>query len=74
MDSLAVASWAKATARTNAVKSSVRVRVEQVFAEQKSRMRLFIRTIARTRAEATILAYNMKRWCWPERRATTYPP
>lgn len=65
----------KATARANAVKSSVRVRVEHVFAAQKSRMCLFIRTIGRARAEATILlvnmAYNMKRWCWLERTAAT---
>lgn len=64
----------KATARANAVKSSVRVRVEHVFTEQKSCIRLFICTIGRARAEATILlinmAYNMKRWCWLERRAS----
>jgi hypothetical protein len=36
-------------------------------------MRLVIRTIGLTRAEAAVtlanMVYNMKRWCWPERRA-----
>jgi IS5 family transposase len=63
----------KATARANALKSIVRARVEHVFAEQKSRMRLFIRTIGKARAEAAMtlanMAYNMKRWCWLERQA-----
>jgi len=66
---------AKATASANAVKSKIRARVEHVFAEQKDRMRLFIRTIGKARAEATVtlanMAYNMKRWCWLERMAST---
>ena len=37
-----------ATARANAVKSSIRARVEHVFAHQKSRFGLFIRTIGIT--------------------------
>ena len=65
----------KAVARANAVKSKVRARVEHVFAEQKDRMGLFIRTIGIVRAEATItlanMAFNMKRWCWLDR--TTAP-
>ncbi len=64
---------AKATARANAAKSKIRARVEHVFAEQKDRMGLVIRTIGRARAEAAItlanIAYNMKRWCWLDRSA-----
>ena len=59
-------------ARGNAAKSKVRARVEHVFAEQKDRMGLFVRTIGCKRAEAMItlanMAYNMKRWCWLDRR------
>jgi len=62
----------KAVARANAAKSKVRARVEHVFAEQKDRMGLFIRTIGIARAEATItlanMAFNMKRWCWLDRK------
>lgn len=62
----------QAIARANANKSRIRVRVEHVFAEQKDRMGLFIRTIGIARAEAAItlanMAYNMKRWCWLEGR------
>jgi IS5 family transposase len=61
----------KAVARANAAKSKVRARIEHVFAEQKSRMGLFIRTIGIARAEATMtlanMAFNMKRWCWLDR-------
>ncbi len=60
-------------ARGNAAKSKIRAKVEHVFAEQKSRMGLFIRTIGIRRAEAVIMlanmAYNMKRWCWLNRRS-----
>ena len=56
------------TARANALKSKVRSRVEHVFAHQKARMGLFVRTIGIARATATItlvnMAYNMQRWCW----------
>lgn len=56
----------RATARANAKKSTVRCRVEHVFAELKSRMGLVVRTIGIARAEATItlanMAFNMKRW------------
>jgi len=66
---------ARATARANAAKSKIRARVEHVFAEQKDRMGLIIRTIGIARAEAAItlanMAYNMKRWCWLDR--TTAP-
>lgn len=60
------------TARANAAKSAVRARVEHPFAHQKGFMGLVIRTIGHARAEATItlanIAYNMKRWCWLDRR------
>ena len=62
----------KAVASANAGKSSIRAHVEHVFAEQKDRMGLFVRTIGLARAEAAItianMAYNMKRWCWLDRR------
>ena len=62
----------QATARANAKKSSVRARVEHVFAHQKNRFGLFIRTIGLARAEAKLtlanLAYNMDRLIFHERR------
>ena len=55
-------------ARANAQKSKVRSKVEHVFAHQKVRMGLFVRTIGIARATATItlvnMVYNMQRWCW----------
>ncbi len=58
----------KPIAKGNAAKSKVRARVEHVFAEQKDRMRLFVRTIGIARAEAAVtlanMGYTMKRWCW----------
>ena len=61
------------TRKANSAKSKVRVFVEHVFAQQKSHMGLFIRTIGIKRAEAKItlanLAYNMKRLIFHERRA-----
>ena len=52
----------KATARANTRKSAVRTHIEHVFAHQKDRMGLVIRTIGLKRAEAKIglanLAYN----------------
>jgi IS5 family transposase len=60
-------------ARANAAKSTVRAHVEHPFAYQKGVMGLVIRTIGLARANATItlanMAYNMKRWCWLDRRA-----
>lgn len=62
----------KRTARANAAKSAVRARVEHPFARQKGPMRLVIRTIGLARATTTVtlanMAYNMKRWCWLDRR------
>ena len=54
-----------ATARANAAKSSIRAHIEHVFAHQKNRFGLFIRTIGLERAEAKLtlanLAYNFAR-------------
>ena len=51
--------------RANNAKSKIRARVEHVFAEQKDRMGLFIRTIGIARATTKIgmanLVYNIKR-------------
>ncbi|MEK9848465.1 MAG: hypothetical protein VW445_11690 [Rhodospirillaceae bacterium] len=59
--------------RANAKKSAVRARVEHVFAHQKNRFDLFIRTIGLKRAEAKLtlanIAYNMDRLVFHERRA-----
>jgi hypothetical protein len=53
------------TRRANGRKSKVRAAVEHVFAEQKSRMGLFIRTVGLARARTKIglanLVYNVKR-------------
>ena len=61
------------TARANAARSTVRARIEHVFARQKDQMGLFIRTIGIARAEAKItlanLAYNIDRLMFHERRA-----
>ena len=61
-------------ARGNATRSAVRAHVEHVFAHQKERMGLFVRTIgldrARTRIGLANLAYNFQRLVFHERRAT----
>lgn len=61
-----------ATARANARKSSVRAAIEHVFAHQKNRYGLFIRTIGLARAEAKLtlanIAYNFDRMIFHERR------
>ena len=61
------------TRRSNAKKSAVRSRIEHVFAEQKQRMGLFVRTIGIARARVKIglanLVFNMKRLIWLERTA-----
>lgn len=63
------------TAHANAAKSTVRARVEHVFARQKDQMGLFVRTIGIARAETKItlanLAYNIDRLIFHERRAAT---
>jgi transposase, IS5 family len=61
------------TARANGAKSKVRAGIEHVFAEQKSRMGLFIRTVGLARARTKIglanLVYNVKRLVFLERQA-----
>jgi transposase, IS5 family len=61
------------TARANAAKSAIRAHIEHPFAHQKRPMRLVVRTIGLARASATVMfanmAYNMKRWCWLDRRS-----
>lgn len=63
------------TARANAARSTVRARIEHVFARQKDQMGLFISTIGIVRAEAKItlanLAYNIDRLIFHERRTAT---
>jgi transposase, IS5 family len=65
----------KSMARANARKSSTRARIEHVFAHQKNRFGLFIRTIGLARAEAKLtlanLAYNMDRLIFHERQMAT---
>ncbi|NJS13296.1 MAG: transposase family protein [Sphingopyxis sp.] len=56
--------------RANATRSKVRSAVEHVFAGQKHRMGLFVRTVGIERARIKIgmanLAYNFKRLVWHE--------
>ena len=58
--------------RANGRKSKVRAAVEHVFADQKSRMGLFIRTVGLARARTKIalanLAYNFRRLIFLERQ------
>ena len=65
----------EATARANARKSSIRARVEHIFAHQKSRYELFIRSIGLARAVVKLtlanLAYNFDRLVFHERRRGT---
>lgn len=65
----------EATRRANAKKSSIRARVEHVFAHQKNRFGLFIRTIGLARADAKLtlanLAYNFDRLIFHEQRKAT---
>jgi hypothetical protein len=55
----------RAVRHANNAKSKIRAHVEHVFAEQKDRMALFIRTIGLPRATTKIglanLVYNIKR-------------
>lgn len=59
-------------ARANAARSKVRSSIEHVFAHQKARMGLFVRTIGIARARLKIgmanLVYNMQRLVWFEGR------
>jgi IS5 family transposase len=60
--------------RANAARSKVRSAVEHIFAEQKHRMTLFVRTVGIDRARAKIgmanIAFNLKPLILWERRAT----
>ena len=60
--------------RANGKKSKIRAHVEHVFAVQKERMGLVIRTIGLERARIKItlvnLTYNMQRLIFWEKRAT----
>ncbi len=62
------------TRRASGRKSKVRAQVDHVFAEQKDRMGLFVRTIGLARATTKIglanLLYNLKRLVWLQRLAT----
>ena len=64
---------ARRTAIANGRKSKIRSNVEHVFAEQKSRMGLFIRTIGIARATLKIgmanVVYNIKRLICIEKAA-----
>jgi IS5 family transposase len=59
-------------AKANAVRSNVRSAIETVFAAQKHRFGLFVRTIGLARATVKIglanLTYNMRRLIWIEQR------
>jgi IS5 family transposase len=61
--------------RANRARSAVRSAIEHVFAEQKQRMKLFVRTIGLARATVKIgmanIAYNMKRLVWLEQQVAT---
>lgn len=63
--------------RANAAKSKIRSRVEHVFAEQRDRMALFVRTIGIARATVKIgtanLVYNFKRLLFLRRAAAALP-
>jgi transposase, IS5 family len=60
--------------RANRARSAVRSAIEHVFAEQKQRMKLFVRTVGLARATVKIgmtnMAYNMKRLVWLEQQTT----
>jgi len=63
----------EAMARANGRRSKIRSRIEHVFAHQKARMGLFVRTIGIARATMKIgmanLAYNITRYVWHEKKA-----
>ena len=65
------------TARANGRKAKVRAGIEHVFAAQKSRMELLIRTVGLARARVKIglanLVYNVKRLVFWERQSSTLP-
>ena len=62
-------------ARANVARSAVRSAIEHVFAGQKHRMRLFVRTVGLARATLKIgmanLAYNFTRLAWLSSRTAS---
>ena len=62
----------EAMSRANGRRSRIRACIEHVFAQQKARMGLIVRTIGIARARTKIgivnLAYNLTRYVWHERR------
>jgi transposase, IS5 family len=62
----------EAVSRANGRRSKIRACIEHVFAQQKARMGLIVRTIGMARARTKIgmvnLAYNLTRYVWHERR------
>ena len=62
----------EATSRANGRRSKIRAVVEHVFAQQKARMGLFVRTIGIARARTKIgianLTYNLTRFVWHQGR------
>lgn len=62
----------EAMSRANGRRSKIRAFVEHVFAQQKARMGLFVRTIGIARARTKIgmanLAYNLTRYVWHQGR------
>lgn len=65
----------EAMSQANGRRSRIRSAVEHVFARQKDKMKLFIRTIGIERARAKIgmanIAYNMLRYVFHQRRRAT---
>lgn len=65
----------EAMSRANGRRSKIRAFVEHVFAQQKSRMGLFVRTIGIARARTKIgmanLAYNLMRFVWHQGRTAS---
>ena len=65
----------EAMSRANGRRSKVRSSVEHVFARQKDKMKLFIRTIGMSRAKVKIgmanIAYNMLRYVWHQGRTAS---
>ena len=68
-------SMSERTTRANGRRSKIRSLVEHVFAQQKSRMNLFVRTIGIARARTKIgmanLAYNFTRFVWHQGRTAS---
>jgi IS5 family transposase len=71
----ATAKAIKRTERSNNRKSKVRAHIEHVFAVQKQKMGVFVRTIGIERARLKIgmanIVYNMRRFIWLEGRSVT---